>query len=114
MTEDLEFIAGYGNVPGDPDDPNNPDDPSNPSNPDDPNNPSNPSNPGNPGGPAEGQHTLEVLNGSGSGYYAKDEQIIITANAPADGMEFSEWDVSPADTVITDKTRSVTIITIPS
>ncbi len=113
VTEDLEFIAGYGNVPGDPDDPNNPDDPSNPSNPDDPNNPSNPSNPGNPGGPAEGQHTLEVLNGSGSGYYAKDEQIIITANAPADGMEFSEWDVSPADTVITDKTRSVTIITMP-
>nr|WP_300878843.1 leucine-rich repeat protein [uncultured Acetatifactor sp.] len=70
-------------------------------------------NPGGPDGPAEGQHTLQVQGGSGSGYYAKDEQIVITANPPADGMEFSGWDVSPADTVIVDKTRATTIITMP-
>ncbi len=70
-------------------------------------------NPGGPDGPAEGQHTLRVQGGSGSGYYAKDEQIVITANPPADGMEFSGWDVSPADTVIVDKTRATTIITMP-
>lgn len=104
VTQDMEFIAGYD---GSPSNPGNPDDPNNPGNPDDPNNPD------KPGKPAEGQHTLEVLNGSGSGFYAKDEQIIITANAPADGMEFSGWDVSPAETVVTDKTRSVTILTMP-
>lgn len=70
-------------------------------------------NSGNQSGTKEGQHKLEVLNGLGSGNYAKDEQIIITANAPAEGMEFSEWDISPAETVVTDKTRSVTIITMP-
>lgn len=70
-------------------------------------------NPGRPDGPAEGEHTLQVRGGSGSGYYAKDEQIVIMADAPADGMEFSGWDVSPADTVIVDKTRATTIITMP-
>lgn len=58
-------------------------------------------------------HSLLVHNGSGSGSYATGAQIIITANEPGRGQTFSGWTVSPADTVVTDKTLASAIITMP-
>lgn len=59
------------------------------------------------------RHTLQVRGGSGSGLYAAGEQIIITADEPARGQQFSSWTVSPASTVVTDKTLSSFILTMP-
>ena len=36
-------------------------------------------------------YTVTVNNGSGSGEYAKDAEVTITAAAPATGMQFKEW-----------------------
>lgn len=60
------------------------------------------------------RHTLQVRGGSGSGLYAAGEQIIITADAPARGQQFTSWTVSPASTVVTDKTLSSFILTMPN
>jgi len=59
-------------------------------------------------------HTLTVRNGSGSGTYRPGRQIIIVANEPPAGQEFSGWTVSPASTVVTDKSMSAAIITMPN
>lgn len=77
------------------------------------NNPNNP-NGGNTGSSNDvARHTLQVRGGSGSGLYAAGEQIIITADEPARGQQFSSWTVSPASTVVTDKTLSSFILTMP-
>ena len=55
-----------------------------------------------------------MRGGSGSGLYAAGEQIIITADAPARGQQFTSWTVSPASTVVTDKTLSSFILTMPN
>ena len=60
------------------------------------------------------RHTLQVRGGSGSGLYAAGEQIIITADEPARGQEFTSWTVSPASTVVTDKTVASFILTMPN
>ncbi len=66
-------------------------------------------NPGNP----SGTHTLTVVGGNGSGTYATGAQVVISAASPAEGQEFSDWSVSPAETVVADKNRSTTILTMP-
>lgn len=58
-------------------------------------------------------HTLTVRNGSGSGSYRKGEQVIVVANNPPSGQEFSGWTVSPANTVVTDKTLSAIVLDMP-
>ena len=120
VTEDMEFTVYKkgGSKPGDDNHGDNTGSGNNPGgNTGSGNNPGGSTGSGNnsndPNGPGLGKHTLQVRNGSGSGYYAKDEQVIITANAPEEGMEFNGWDISPADTAIVDKTRSATIITMP-
>ncbi len=59
-------------------------------------------------------HTLTVRNGSGSGSYVQGTQVIIVANDPPAGQEFAGWTVSPASTVVTDKSMSAAIITMPN
>lgn len=94
---------------------------------DDPNNPGNqtPTPPPGPGGSsptpspggtvpdANGTFSLQVYNGSGSGRYAPGAQIVITADPAPEGQTFIGWDVSPSSTVMSDKTRVVTILTMP-
>ncbi|MDP4133685.1 MAG: leucine-rich repeat protein [Bacillota bacterium] len=38
-------------------------------------------------------YTVTVANGTGSGTYAYDTRIIVTANAPSDGYVFAGWEV---------------------
>ncbi|MCM1221867.1 MAG: leucine-rich repeat protein [Lachnospiraceae bacterium] len=59
-------------------------------------------------------YTLTVRNGSGSGSYAPGNQIIVVADNPASSQEFSGWTVSPANTVVTDKTLSAIVVTMPA
>ena len=40
-------------------------------------------------------YTLTVVNGSGSGSYKPGAQVIIQANDPKTGTQFSSWTVSP-------------------
>lgn len=59
-------------------------------------------------------YTLQVLNGSGSGTYPAGTQVIITANTPAENQVFSGWDISPAETVVSDASKVSTVITMPA
>ncbi len=61
----------------------------------------------------DGTYSLQVYNGSGSGNYAPGAQIVITADPAPEGQTFIGWDVSPSSTVMSDKTRVVTILTMP-
>lgn len=127
VTEDTDYTAIYVDDDGsNTGSSNNPNDPNggnsgsgnNPNNPNAPNG-GNSNNPNNPSGGNTGssnnvaRHTLQVRGGSGSGLYAAGEQIIITADEPARGQQFSSWTVSPASTVVTDKTLSSFILTMP-
>ncbi len=77
--------------------------------------PGNPDDPGNPEpSPTPGtMHSLIVHNGSNSGSYLPGQQIIVVANDPPEGQEFSSWTVSPAATVVTDKNLSAIVVTMP-
>ncbi len=59
-------------------------------------------------------YTLTVRNGSGSGSYAAGERVIIIADDPAYGQEFSNWSVDPTDTVIASKYVTATVIDMPA
>ncbi len=59
-------------------------------------------------------YTLTVRNGSGSGSYAAGERVIIIADDPEYGMEFSNWSVDPSDTVIASKYVTATVIDMPA
>lgn len=59
-------------------------------------------------------YTLTVRGGSGSGSYAPGTQIIVAADNPARGQEFSGWTVSPANTSVTDKSLSAIAVTMPA
>ena len=59
-------------------------------------------------------YTLTVRGGSGSGSYAPGTQIIVAADNPARGQEFSGWTVSPASTTVTDKSLSAIAVTMPA
>ena len=39
----------------------------------------------------EAVYTVTVSNGTGSGQYAKNDEVTITANTPPDGQKFKEW-----------------------
>lgn len=58
-------------------------------------------------------YTLTVQNGSGSGSYVAGSQPVIVANDPADGQEFSNWTIEPADTKIASTALSATVVTMP-
>lgn len=125
VNQDLEFIAEYddSNDPGTSPSPG-PDNPGNqsPSPSPGPGNQTPTPAPGgstptpNPGGTVprpDGTFSLEVFNGSGTGHYAPGAQIVITADPAPEGQRFIGWDVSPSSTVMSDKTRVVTILTMP-
>lgn len=59
-------------------------------------------------------YSLTVVNGSGSGSYVAGKQIVIAANDPASGQEFSNWTIEPSETAIASKAMSATTITMPS
>lgn len=77
-----------------------------------PNDPNNPDGTGSSNS-ATTPHTLTVRNGSGSGSYRKGEQVIVVANNAPSGQEFGGWTVSPASTVVTDKTLSAIVVNMP-
>lgn len=58
-------------------------------------------------------YTLTVKNGSGSGSYVAGTQPIVIANDPAEGLEFDNWTVDPANVTIASKTLSATVVTMP-
>lgn len=112
--------SGNGSNPGGNDPGTNSGNGSNPGG-NDPNNPGN--NPGdNPGtnsGNGSGTNTgkyysLTVINGHGSGSYVEGTQAIISANDPAQGMEFSNWTIDPSGTKIASTGVSATVITMPA
>lgn len=118
ILKDTDLTAVYGNEPDNPNPSPSPS-PSPGPNPSPSPSPGPNGNGGNTGSSNTGssntvKHTLTVQGGSGSGSYAPGEQIIITANPPARGQEFSSWTVSPANTVVTDRTMSSVIITMPN
>jgi formylglycine-generating enzyme required for sulfatase activity len=62
--------------------------------------------------------TLTVHDGSGSGHYAPGDEIVIVANAPADGFVFDQWrvDLGPENELGPKfaATNSTTTVTMPT
>lgn len=58
-------------------------------------------------------YTLTVRNGSGSGSYVAGADVIVIANDPAEGQEFSNWTIDPSDAKIASKAVTATVITMP-
>lgn len=58
-------------------------------------------------------YTLTVKNGSGSGSYVAGSQVIVIANDPPEGQEFSNWTVDPSTVSIASKNVSATVLTMP-
>lgn len=72
-------------------------------------------NNGNGGNTATTQfYTLTVRNGSGSGSYAAGERVIIIADDPEYGKQFSNWTVEPGDTVLASKYVTATVVDMPA
>lgn len=69
---------------------------------------------GNGGSSATTFYTLTVRNGSGSGSYAAGERVIIIADDPEYGKQFSNWSVDPSDTVLASKYVTATVIDMPA
>jgi hypothetical protein len=61
---------------------------------------------------APAKYTLTVKNGSGSGSYAAGTDVIITANAPAEGKVFDEWDGSYS--YLSSRILSTVTVTMPA
>jgi len=55
-------------------------------------------------------YLLTVENGTGSGNYANATTVTITADAPAQHMEFSHWEIVTGDGVIADVNSATTTI----
>ena len=58
-------------------------------------------------------YTLTVVNGSGSGSYQEDSTVIIVANDPPSGQEFSNWTIEPSSTKLASKVMSATTVKMP-
>lgn len=58
-------------------------------------------------------YTLTVVNGSGSGSYSSGSTVIIVANDPVSGQEFSNWTIDPSEAKIASNVMSATTITMP-
>lgn len=68
---------------------------------------------GTGGGTTSKLYTLTVKNGSGSGSYVAGAQVIIIANDPATGQEFSDWTVDPGTVAVASKNVTATVLTMP-
>ncbi len=80
----------------------------------DDNNPGASPNPGPSSEPGSNKmYSLIVHNGNNSGSYLPGQQIIVVADDPPAGQQFSSWTVSPAATVVTDKSLSAIVVTMP-
>lgn len=55
-------------------------------------------------------YTLKVVNGTGSGSYAADSVVTITANAPPTGKKFLEW----TGAIVSNSTQASTTLTMPA
>jgi len=56
-------------------------------------------------------HTLQVINGTGSGDYEMDEKVTISAKTAVNGYKFSKW--SGDTTYLSNIYQETTIVTIP-
>lgn len=61
-----------------------------------------------PGAP---KYDLYVINGQGSGQYASNKQVDITANPAPEGKEFDKWVVIEETVTVTDITKAKTTLT---
>lgn len=59
-------------------------------------------------------YTLTVVNGSGSGSYVKDANVIITANNPATGKKFKEWVVDTNNATLASTRVTATSFKMPA
>jgi Divergent InlB B-repeat domain/Fibronectin type III domain len=62
--------------------------------------------------PPFGAHLLTVANGSGSGNYTAGTQVVVSASAPASGLEFDTW--TEDYQILADPSSSTTTATMPS
>ena len=58
-------------------------------------------------------YPVTVVDGTGSGPYAENDTVTITANTPAAGQEFSHWTAAP-DVLFADSKSSTTTFTMPA
>ncbi len=67
----------------------------------------------NSSGSSNPTYALTVINGSGSGSYEAGTTVIIVANDPAKGLEFSSWTVNAGTVTLPSYKVSATTITMP-
>lgn len=60
------------------------------------------------------RYAVFVENGSGSGYYSAGDTVIISANAPAAGMKFSNWTTSSNGVTLMSNSLTATTFTMPA
>lgn len=59
------------------------------------------------------EYAVTVNSGDGTGKFAKDSTVTITANAPETGKHFKEWTVISGDVTLADPTSATTTFTMP-
>ena len=59
-------------------------------------------------------YTLTVVNGSGSGSYQADSTVIVVANDPPSGQEFSNWTIEPSSAKLASTVMSATTVAMPT
>ena len=64
--------------------------------------------------PAPTTYAVTVTGGTGSGDYAKGATVTITANAPAEGQEFSQWKVTAGTVTLASATSATTTFAMPA
>ena len=60
------------------------------------------------------KYTLTITNGTGSGDYAENAAVTITANAPATDKVFDKWVVLEGNVTLADATKATTTFTMPA
>jgi len=65
-------------------------------------------------GQAAGMYKVMVVNGSGSGTYAAGTTVLIMANEPAAGKQFSKWVLNSQGVTLTNVSTSLTTFIMPS
>lgn len=60
------------------------------------------------------EYAVTVTGGTGSGNYAAGTEVTITANAPAEGKVFSQWNVTAGNAILKDASSATTAFTMPA
>lgn len=65
-------------------------------------------------GQAAGMYSVTVINGSGSGTYPAGSTVLIMANEPAAGKQFSKWVLNSQGVTLANVSTSLTTFVMPS